>query len=108
MTPYPGGKAGGARSKGLGAWCSWLPRCGPPAATPPRLVAAGAGSLSQPGPSTPQGVGLGLRQALGCQYLAERSEAATRLARAKLTWETIAADFAQGAGAVLDRQPGRT
>jgi glycosyltransferase involved in cell wall biosynthesis len=59
-------------------------------------------------PSTPEGVSGGLREALACQDLAARSDAATRLARAKLTWEIIAADFAQGAGAVLDRQRRRT
>jgi hypothetical protein len=59
-------------------------------------------------PSTPHGVSPGLQQALGCHFLVERSEAATRLARAKLTPETIPADLAQGAGAALNRQRGRT
>jgi glycosyltransferase involved in cell wall biosynthesis len=57
-------------------------------------------------PSSSEGVHLGFQQATRCADLSEWSEAASRLARAKLTWDTIAADFAQGAGAALNgRRP---
>lgn len=57
-------------------------------------------------PSTAEGVQLGFQQATRCADLSQMSEAASRLARAKLTWDTIAADFAQGAGAALNgRRP---
>jgi glycosyltransferase involved in cell wall biosynthesis len=58
-------------------------------------------------PSSAEGVGLGFQQALGCRDFSERCEAASRLAQAKLMWNTIAADFAQGARAALNgRRPG--
>jgi glycosyltransferase involved in cell wall biosynthesis len=57
-------------------------------------------------PSSSEGVHLGFQQATRCADLLDRSEAASRLGRAKLTWDIIAADFAQGAGAALDgRRP---
>lgn len=54
--------------------------------------------------SSPEGVQLGFQQAIQCGDLSAMSEAASRLARAKLTWDTIAADFAQGLGAALEGQ----
>jgi len=53
-------------------------------------------------PSSPEGVQLGFQQASGCADISQMSAAASRLARAKLTWDTIAAEFAQGAGAALN------
>jgi glycosyltransferase involved in cell wall biosynthesis len=58
-------------------------------------------------PSTSEGVRLGFQQALGCSDISVRSEAAIRLARARLGWDSIAADFAQGVSTALDEQRGR-
>jgi len=58
-------------------------------------------------PSTGDGVRQGFQQALSCPDISARSEAATRLAREHLDWDSIAADFAQGVSATLDERRGR-
>jgi glycosyltransferase involved in cell wall biosynthesis len=58
-------------------------------------------------PSTGDGVRRGFQQALGCSDISARSEAATRLAREHLGWDSIAVDFAQGVSTALNDQRGR-